>query len=152
MQEAFAVLLVVLAVIGGIRRDAAQLWTPLIMVANQAACTAVVLVTGDYYPVLFLVVADYASAIAMLLVRRSHWQSAIIGIYACQIICHAAYALSDMGVAATYYGFWALTYMGWVQLALVGGWIGTSLVGPWLPVLGGRFVETRDDALARDEA
>lgn len=151
MQAAYALILVALAVIGVLCRDRAKVLTPLVLLINQGACTGVVLLTGDYYPVLFFMVADYASAIGLFILRRSHWQSSIMGVYACQLVCHAAYMLSDMGAGPTYYSFWALTYMGWVQLALIGGWIGTDLIGRWLPFSRGRRSETdAAPALARE--
>ncbi len=139
--------LIVSALLGGVSGNRSQAGTSLIMLVNWAMCTAVVLLTHDDYPILFFIVADYLSAITLFGIRTSHWQSAIMAVYGCQLLCHAAYALSNMGSAPTYYSYWAVTYMAWIQVALIAGWIGTEYVGRWIGVhrrsLG---LETRTDA------
>jgi hypothetical protein len=135
--------LMIAGALAAISGNRAALVTATVMLVNWLSCVCVVAVTHDFYPVLFFIVADYLAALALFTLRTTRWQSLVMAIYGVQLICHAAYALSDMGAGPTYYSYWALTYLAWAQVALIGGWIGTDFVGRWSAILSGRRIQAR---------
>ncbi len=113
--------------------------TAFFLLGNWALSTLVVEITGNYYPVWCLAPIDYITAIGLFICRRSHWQSVVMGVYAAQLVCHAAYVYSGMGVGPTYYSFWLLTYLARLQAAIVGGWIAHDIAHSWLAVFSRRY-------------
>jgi hypothetical protein len=139
MMEAFLSALLALCTVSVLMRCLARAGTSAILLLNWVVCSAVAWITHDPYPWLFYIVADYLAALAIYTIRRSHWQSAIMGVYSVQLICHAAYGLSDKSAGPTYYSYWALSCLAWVQVALCGGWVIHGIVGRRLSASGGRF-------------
>jgi len=95
--------------------------TAVVLLGNWLSEVAMVRGSGDQFPWLFFIVADYLSAIVLICVGRNRWQIGIAVIYAAQIVCHAAFGISDQGAWAKYEYWHALTYTGWAQLAVVIG-------------------------------
>lgn len=95
--------------------------TALVLLGNWLAEIAMVRGSNEQFPWLFFIVADYMSALIILCMRPNRWQIMIAAVYAVQIICHAAFGFCGQTQAAKYYYWYALTYTGWAQLALVIG-------------------------------
>lgn len=108
-----------------------------ILLGNWLTQVGMVRATGEQFPWLFFIVTDYLSALLIYTAGGKRWGLAIISIYAIQIICHAAYGLSQSGYFEDYCYYWALTYTGWGQLLVVGGWLGYDVVRRGVGVSGG---------------
>lgn len=119
---------------GVARRDYSRAGTAAILLIDWAACSTIVWLCADSYPWLSFLVFDYVAGLAIFAIRTSRWQSVVMLIYACEMVWHAAYGLSDRGVVATWYSYWALLYMAWAQVALVGGWTVHDAVLRWSSV------------------
>ena len=128
MLPFFATLLALLLV-GMIRNDGRMAGTAAVLLANWLLEVAAITMTGEQFPWMLFLTVDYLCAISILGIAYTRWQLTIVGIYAVQACCHAAYGASDGGAWAQYQYWWALTYTGWAQLASMGGWIIYALVG-----------------------
>jgi hypothetical protein len=96
--------------------------TAVILLGNWIAEVAMVQCSGEQFPWLFFMVADYLAALIILCIRPNRWQVVVAGIYAVQIVFHAAYGLSKQDAWARYDYWHGLTYTGWAQLAaIIGG-------------------------------
>jgi hypothetical protein len=95
--------------------------TAAILLGNWLAEVAMVAYSGDQFPWLFFMVADYLSALAILVTMTTRWQVMVAAIYAVQMVCHAAFGLSAQGAWPRYQYWHALTYTGWAQLVVIAG-------------------------------
>lgn len=133
----FALTILALFIVSAIRGDGRMTGTATILGINWLVEVGAVNLTGERFPWMLFLTVDYLSALGILGFAAGRWQAAIIGIYATQIVCHAGYGLSSEGLWAQYRYYWALTYTGWAQLAVLGGWCIYALVGGAGGRLGG---------------
>ncbi len=129
MWQALPLVLATLALLGALDRDYSRAGTPLILLLNWMVCTGVSHMCGDSYPWLSFIMFDYLAALGVVILRTTHWQTTVIVLYATELLCHAAYGLSDRGAAPTYYGYYCLLYLAWAQVAVCGGWTLYDLIG-----------------------
>lgn len=136
MLPFFATLLALL-IVSLVRSDGRMAGTAAILLVNWSLEVASIQITGEQFPWMIFLTVDYLSALAILGIANNRWQAAVIAIYAAQLICHAAYALSPQGAWAQHRYWWSLTYTGWAQLVILGGWIIYALAGGRLGALRG---------------
>lgn len=116
-----SVLFVVVAL--ALTGDAKMMRTVAAIFANWALGTAFVLATGIYDAWAFSLALDAMTAFAILYHPAGRPQAAIGWAYIAQIIMHAVYAVSDHAIAQ--HAYWQLlTWIAYLQLALLGGWVG----------------------------
>jgi len=101
-----------------------------VLALNWCACSIGSIVTGDTYPALWFAVADYLSALAILVLLRMSWgegslaETIVAIIYAAQLVCHGWQLNAIDPVQAKYSGWFFLLYAGLAQLAAAIVWIG----------------------------
>lgn len=117
----------ILALAAILRREPMIAATAGLLLANWGINTALVSITGDVSPWLVFMVVDYLAAIGLFALRETQWQSAIIAVYAAELIVHAAFGASSGGAWPQYRYWWALFYLGWAQAVITGGWLACEM-------------------------
>lgn len=105
-----------------------------VLMVNWLLQVAMIKATDEQFPWMFFLVVDYISALSVYGISNRRWGWGVIVLYVAQIVCHAAYGIAEYRhgtnlQAAQYHYWWALTYTGWAQLAMVGGWMVHDIVG-----------------------
>lgn len=126
---AFVSAILGVTIVGLWRNRPTMVAVSLVLLANFGLANAFYGVTNDSHAWMLYLILDYLSALAVVAFRPSRWVTMIALIYAAQILCHGAYAISRQGPWEQYNYWWMLTYTGWAQLIVLYGWTGYELIG-----------------------
>jgi len=123
----FLAALVALNAFAFLLRDERLVGTAAILGLNWCICTAAVYATGEEYPVVVFVIADYLAAFTILVVfpldgrRTNLWEGVVGFLYGVEMVIHAARSISG-SQSAIYHGWNALEWLSWGQVLVAVGW------------------------------
>lgn len=117
-----------------------MLGTALVLLANWGINTSIVSISGDSAPWMGFLAVDYLSGFLLMVIadRPAKWQITIVVTFALECVVHGAFGYCPRNGWTIYYYFYALSYIAWAQVALVGAWGVVDLARrPSLPWRGG---------------
>jgi hypothetical protein len=101
--------------------------TAALLLGNWSVNTWIAHVSGTQYNWAAMASIDFTTATLLLSTDIKRWQIIIVGIYAYELVAHAARAWVGVSAWSDYYYWYSLHYGAWAQLWVVITWGGYDL-------------------------